>query len=351
MPPNEEWNKVRSSAMIRSKMIPITAPVETAELLAFTQAVEAKSLSRAAAELRVPRATIGRRLARLEERLGIRLLRRTTRSLALTEPGEKFYRHARIVLDAIAQAAASVQSSGDVVRGDVRVSVPPNLDDSFPAMITAFARAHPLVRVQVDASTRLVDLRRDGYDVALRATGKIEPGLVARTIARSKVLAVASPGYLEELGAPRSVKELKKHRCLTGFERGELPQSAWPAGRGVVHVDGVFSSNDLGLLRDAAVSGLGIAVLPMLYIGDLLARGLLVPVLPGIVETETRISIVYLERELMPPQVRAFIDAIATWAHSSRLVRGAEPHREGHVSSRAARERTPDARSRTRSRS
>src|SRR6185295_17097438 len=119
----------------------MTDPLESAELLAFAKAVEAKSLSRAAAELGVPRATLSRRLARLEERLGTRLLRRTTRSLLLTDSGEALYRHARIV-----------------------------------------------------------DLQRDGYDVAIRASSQIEPGLIARTLVRDPVLAVASPAYLAERG-------------------------------------------------------------------------------------------------------------------------------------------------------
>src|SRR5215470_13049907 len=99
--------------------------LENAELLAFTKAVEARSLSRAAAELGVPRATLSRRLARLEEQLGARLLRRTTRSLTVTDAGEVLYRHARIVLDAVNHAEESVRRSDNAIRGDLRVSVPP----------------------------------------------------------------------------------------------------------------------------------------------------------------------------------------------------------------------------------
>ena len=295
-------------------MIQMDEPVETAELVAFTRVIEAKSLSRAAAELGVPRATIGRRLARLEERLGARLLRRTTRSLTMTDAGETFYRHARLVLDAVTQAQASVRSTENVMRGHVRVSVPPIADESFSAMITAFAKRHPAVRVQVDFSTRIVDLIRDGYDVALRASSEIQPGLVARTVARHKMIAVASPAYLAEKGTPRTVKDLRNHRCLTGFARGELPQSAWPVGRGVVHVDGAFSSNDIRLLRDAAVRGLGIALLPTILLTDLIENGALLHVLPGIVEAENRLAVVYPERELLPPHVRAFIEALVEWA-------------------------------------
>jgi DNA-binding transcriptional LysR family regulator len=295
-------------------MIPMSDPIETAELLAFARIVEAKSLSRAADELRVPRATLGRRLARLEERLGTRLLQRTTRSLALTDAGEVFYRHARIVLDAVSQAQASVQQTDDVIRGDLRVSIPPLMDDALSTLITSFAKKHLEVRVQVDVSTRLVDLRRDGYDVALRASSELHPGLIARTIARHKVLAVASPDYLERMGTPRKVKDLRNHRCLTGFARGELPQSSWQAGKGVIRVDGVFSSNDLQLVRAAAVSGLGIAMIPAIVLGDLVATGVLVHVLPGILEMESRISVVYVEREFVPPHVRAFVEAMMKWA-------------------------------------
>ena len=308
-------------------MIQIDEPIETAELFAFTRAIEAKSLSRAAAELGVPRATIGRRLARLEERLGTRLLRRTTRTLTMTDAGETFYRHARIVLDAVEQAQACVRTTENVMRGYVRVSVPPIYEDSFSAMVTSFAKKHPDVRVQVDFSTRLVDLVRDGYDVALRASSEMQPGLVARTVARHKVIAVASPAYLAANGTPRTVRDLRGHRCLTSFARGELPQSTWPVGRGSVHVDGVFSSNDIRLLRDAAVGGLGIALLPMVILGDLISSGALVHVLPGIVEADNRIAVVYPERELMPPHVRAFIEALVEWAPALDVTPRSRPPR------------------------
>src|ERR1043165_4186289 len=143
----------------------MTEPLETAELLAFSRAVEARSLSRAASELGVPRATLSRRLARLERRLGTRLLRRSTRSLLLTDAGEALYRHARIVLDAVEHAEASVRRTDQAARGDLRVSVPPMHNPSFYAMLCDFAARYPEVRLHVQASSHVVDLRRDGYDV------------------------------------------------------------------------------------------------------------------------------------------------------------------------------------------
>jgi DNA-binding transcriptional LysR family regulator len=290
-------------------------PVETAELAAFVQTVDARSLSRAAAELGIPRATLSRRLARLEQRLGARLLRRSTRSLALTDAGESFNRHARIVLEAVAHAEASVRQVDDAVRGSLRVSVPPIVTPSFRSMLCSFAERYPEVRLQVHFTSRIVDLRRDGYDVALRASSDMEPGLIARPLSREPMLAVASPAYLAAHGVPRSRRDLARHRCLMGFARGELPQSHWTFGSGnKVHLEGVFFSNELDLLCDAALRGLGIAFLPLMITHAALQSGALVPVLPDTLYAEALIAVVYPEREFVPPAVRAFVEAVVAWA-------------------------------------
>lgn len=289
-------------------------PLETSELLAFSKIVETRSLTRAAAELGVPRATIGRRLARLEETLGVRLLKRTTRSLVLTDAGEAFFRHARIVLDAVTQAEASVRRTDDTIRGELRVSIPPITDPSFFQMLCEFIARYPAIRLHVHSSTEHVDLRRGGYDLALRAGTEMEPGLVARVLTRSPMIAVASPGYLAERGVPSTARELKQHRCLMGFVRGELPQSHWPLARGGrTRVEGSFFTNEIRLLCDAAVRGLGITFIPRILADVHLKSGALVQVLRGIVEAESRIALVYPEREFLPQQVRAFIDQFTQW--------------------------------------
>jgi DNA-binding transcriptional LysR family regulator len=301
--------------MICYNLIHMTDLVETAELLAFAKTVEAKSLSRAASELGVPRATISRRLARLEERLAARLLRRTTRSLVLTDAGEALYRHARIVLDAVTHAEASVRRTDDVIRGDLRVSVPPMMNRNLVELLNDFADAHPEVRLQVHVSSQIVDLQRGDYDVALRASSDMQPGLVARTLARNRMIAVAAPEYLAKRGTPRTRRELRHHRCLMGFARGEVPQTHWPiSGGGKQHVEGSFFTNDMFLLLDAAVRGQGIAVLPLLLVRPLLESGALLHVLAGSIEAESRVAVVYPEREFVPPQVRAFVDAVVAWA-------------------------------------
>src|SRR5216683_1625600 len=288
--------------------------VETSELLAFTRTVEAKSLSRAAAELGAPRATIGRRLARLEQRLGVRLLRRTTRALALTDAGDAFYRHARIVLDAVVQAEASVRKSDKVIRGTLRVATPPMMDPSFNALVCDFARAYPEVQIHVDASSRYVDLLREGYDVALRAGTELEPGLVARTLARTSAVAVAAPAYLAANGTPRKVRDLRTHRCLVGFTPSGLPQTHWPkAGGGKISVEGSFVSNDITLLMDAAVRALGIAVSPALLGGAPPDRGAVFGFPPEFFPAKRGGGVVPRKKDLPPPQVRAFIDVLVAW--------------------------------------
>jgi DNA-binding transcriptional LysR family regulator len=298
-------------------LIHMEEPLENVELLAFTAAVEAGSLTRAAAGLRVPRATLSRRLARLEARLGLRLLRRTTRSLTITDAGEAFYRRARIALDAVNEAEATVRRGDRVVRGNLRVALPHLVSSPFLDLIAGFAAAYPEVRLQAHLSSRLVDLQRDGYDVALRASSHFEPGLVARTLARFAFLAVAAPAYLAAHGTPKSVRDLRHHRCLMGFARGELPETYWTAAGRKIQLEGAFFSNSPAMLARAAERGLGIALVPSLAVQAQLERGALVVVMPGVLRSEGRIAVVYPERELVAPPVRAFVDWLVARAPSA----------------------------------
>jgi DNA-binding transcriptional LysR family regulator len=202
------------------------------------------------------------------------------------------------------------------------VSAPTAMDDSFIGFLAAFAAENPDVRLTVDFSTRIVDLAREGYDVALRAvSGTLQPGLVARRIAQQEMIAVASPAYLSKHGTPRSLRDLRKHRCLTGFVGGELPRATWPARRGVVQVESVLSSNDARLMREAAVRGVGIAQVPRSYVEGLVDRGALVQVLRGQLEAELSIAVVFPDRELVPPHVRLFIERLVAWCSEAFGVR------------------------------
>jgi DNA-binding transcriptional LysR family regulator len=284
--------------------------LETDELLVFAKVVATSSISRAAAELGMPRATLSRKLAGLEERLGARLLRRTTRSMTLTDAGRTFHRHAELVLDAARAAEASVRTSGGSLSGRVRVSMPPMTGSGLPELLASFAREQPQVQLELHVSNRVVDLRREGYDAAIRATGSLAPGLVARTLSRVRLVGVAAPGYLARHGTPGSARELSAHRCLMGFDHEGHAQTHWLVAGRKTKLPGAVFCNDPHLVLRFALRGLGIAYLPATLVATPLARGELVQVLPKALRLEGTVAIVHTERKLMAPQVRAFIDYV-----------------------------------------
>jgi DNA-binding transcriptional LysR family regulator len=287
--------------------------LETAELAAFVRAVEAGSLSRAAKELGVPRATLGRRLARLEDQLGARLIRRTTRTLVLTDEGRVLYERAKAVLAAVREAASSVGHTTGAIRGRLRVSIPPMIDRSFNERITQFLSAHPEVSLELTATTASVSFGEDGYDLALRASVALDPGLVRRTLIESRLSAVASRAYLARRGTPRVASDLVGHACLRGYARGEHPTNEWPTSEGPIRIDGPLATNDVRVLLDASRAGLGIALLPDLITGPAIAAGELVKVLPGVVGSVSVVAVVYPERKLVRPVVRAFVEELVLW--------------------------------------
>ncbi len=286
--------------------------LETEELRIFTAVVAKSSISRAATELRIPRATVSRKLAALEDRLGVRLLRRTTRSMQLTDAGRAFHLSASAALDAVRAAEATVAPKrGSRPSGDVFVSMPPMVGGGLPDLLADFAREHPEIRLHVDVSNRIVDLARERFDVALRATGRLDPGLTARTLARVSLVGVAAPGYVARASAPRTLADLRDHRCLVGLDAAGRPQTHWTIGRRRLAVTGVAYSNDPHLVLRWALRGLGIALLPSTLVANARARGELVPILAGVLRTEGTISLVAHERKLVPPAVRAFVEYVA----------------------------------------
>ena len=292
----------------------ITDPMETTELQAFVNVVEAGSVAAAARELNLPRATISRRLARLEERLESRLLHRTTRKQGLTDAGQELFRHARAILDAVGQAHSAIRRQDDVPRGVVRVSLPP-ADQFFRGMITEFLATYPEVRLEIDWSTRFVDLVGEGVDVALRAgRGALAEGLIARRLRRVDEYPVASVDYLERHGTPQTPEDLQEHQCLVGFAEGVRPLTHWPLRNGGrVRIQGRLVTNDLQTLAQVCAAGFGIALLPSAFATSSVEPGVLVPVLRDQVGAAGQLSVVYPEREFLPPAVRAFVDAMVDW--------------------------------------
>jgi DNA-binding transcriptional LysR family regulator len=284
--------------------------------------VEAGSLTAAARKLDVPRPTVSRRLSRLEEQVGVKLVRRTTRQLTLTDEGMELYRHARSIVDAVQAATAAIRARDDVPRGLLRVSLPPGGtgERGFGSMVSEFLEAYPEVRLEVLATTRHVDLVAEGFDVAIRAGDVGQSSLMSRRVVGTSLVACASPAYLAREGKVQDVAELSHRDCLVFFDRGEVPMKRWPLrDGGSVPVQVRLACNDLHALSDAAQAGIGIAMLPETFVRQQFAAGTLTPVLRDVVGVKGAIWIVFSEKRLMLPRVRAFIDHVVDWIEGSFL--------------------------------
>lgn len=291
-------------------------PLDTEGLQAFVHVVEDGSVAAAARELNLPRATVSRRLAKLEERLDVRLLHRTTRSQSLTDAGHELFHHARNVLKAVREAEDALRRADGVPRGRLRVSMPP-AQDPFLSFLTSFLEKYPQVQLEVDCSTRYVDVVAEGFDVTLRAgSGPIPDGLIARRLRRMQSHAWASRSYLARAGTPMHPDELATHDLLVAFAEGVRPVTHWPLlDGGRIRVRGRLATNDLPAIAAACHAGLGIAMLPDVF-ATRRDRHDLVQVLPDHLGSGGALTVVYAERAFMPPAVRAFVDHLVEWIDS-----------------------------------
>lgn len=292
-----------------------SSPIESLEGLAeFVAVVEAESITAAARTLGIPRETLGRRLSRLEERLAVRLLHRTTRRIAPSQAGVALYERARRIVADGQAAAEAVRRLDGVPRGRLRITVPPSdASGEFAEMLRTFAVTYPAVEIELLATARHVDLVAEGFDVALRAGTVHDPSLVTRSLMHSLLQVVATPNYLEARGTPKRPEDLASHECIRGFDTESRPVRSWPlrAG-GTVPVHGRMAANELSVIAGFAFGGFGLALLPEIVTRSALAKGALVPVLPE-VGARSQVAIVFPERELLDPKVRAFVEHVVAF--------------------------------------
>lgn len=246
----------------------------------FARVVEAGSLSAAARALSASPAMVSKRLARLEARLGVRLLHRTTRRLALTAAGEAFHRDVAAILHAIAEAEARITGAQDEPAGLLRVSAPTSFGRVHVApRLDAFLRAHPRVALQFDLSDAYVDLLDGRVDVAIRIAAGIPSSLSAYRLGTNRRLLCASPAYLGAAGVPASIEALRHHRLLAAD--GQLPwRLVSGRRRASVGAESHVRTNSSEIVRELALAGVGVALRSRWDVADLLAEGRLVPVLP-----------------------------------------------------------------------
>ena len=284
----------------------------------FVAIVDTGSVTKAAETLGIPRPTVSKRLARLEERLGVRLLHRTTRRMKLTEHGEILYEKARRVVHGAREAEAAVRRVDDVPRGLLRVQIPPRVPEAiFTQWLAEFLQTYPEVSLDVFGSDVHLDLVAHGFDVALRYGPINDTSLISRTLVVNTEVAVASPQYLGRRGTPASPSDLGDHNCITGYTGSNIPDPRWPLiDGGWTHVSGTLVTNHPGLRQEAAKRHLGIAMVVDRAVAEELECGELVRVLPDTVGRVDRARLVYPDRGFVDPKVRAFIDFIVSRSRS-----------------------------------
>lgn len=259
----------------------------------------------------VPPSTASRRLQNLERQLGVRLLQRSTRRLALTDAGQAFFAECADQIDALNQSAQNLADRGKTPAGRVRVAAGVDFLNWFPLdLIAGFMARHPGIRVEFVLSDARSDLLADGIDVAVRAGEMVEPTLVAKEIGSIQWSLVASPDYLARQGMPEAPQELARHDCITRPAIGGSPVT-WaltgPEGRVEVAVAGRFQVNTQQAQLAAAVAGLGIALAPTVTTLAHIEQGRLARVLPRHC-LEAGVHFVYPSRRHIPRAVSAFTD-------------------------------------------
>lgn len=280
----------------------------------FVALVDAGSFSGAADALGLSKSAVSKQLARMESRLDARLVERTTRSMRLTDVGDVYYRRAKRIVDAAEEAEAEVCERQHTAVGRLTVSAPMSFGHRYlGSTIARFVARHPQVEVVFDLSDRYVDLVEEGYDLAIRVGPLADSTLVARRIATTTQLLVASPEYLARRGRPKKPSDLAKHECLV-YRRGTTRIDTWrlstTAGERSVKVDGRLSSNDGDVLAEAAAEGSGVAYLPDFIVDAYVEAGRLVRLLPRSCRTTTAVSAVYPSRRSISEKIRLFVEEV-----------------------------------------
>jgi DNA-binding transcriptional LysR family regulator len=277
----------------------------------FARVVEARSFSAAARALGLSKSAVSKEIARLEDHLGVRLLNRTTRRLALTEAGALFYERCARVLREAAEAERAVQDLGTEPRGLLRLNAPMSFGHLHLAPAVAdFLARHPAVRIEMTLEDRVIDVVGEGFDIVVRIADLPPSSLVARRIAINRRVVCAAPAYLAVHGTPELPQDLARHNCLnyTYLASGDVWRFRGTGGPVAVRVSGSFSANNGDVLRQAAVAGLGIILMPTFLIGPELQSGALLPILNDYRESDTSIYALYPPTRHVSPKVRAFID-------------------------------------------
>ena len=281
-------------------------------MLVFARVVQAGSFTGAATKLGMPKSTVSRRVSELEERLGARLLQRTTRKLGLTDVGRTYFDYCARVVAEVEDAERAVSSLQVAPRGLLRITAPVNASFLGP-IVSDYLKRYRHVQIELFCTGRTVDLVEERFDLGVRAGALADSSLIARSLGAARWFLVATPAYLKKRGRPRTLEDLKKHDCLlfgSGTENAVLQlEGASQTAR--VSVSPRLMVTDMDLLYAATISGVGIALLPaMSCVNDLRAR-VLERVLPSWNAPATPVHVVYPSTRNLSPKVKSFVDYLS----------------------------------------
>ncbi len=287
------------------------------ELYFFAKVVDHGGFSAAARELGVPKSRLSRDVSRLEARLGVRLLNRTTRSVSLTEPGRIYHRHCRDLLasaDAADEAAESLRSEPS---GVLKVAAPIGIADrDLAPILPGFLARHPQVRLNLVITSRRIDLAEDGFDLALRVRmpGDEDPHLITKRFGVANAALVATPRFMRKQPKLRHPSDLERLPILgmanaDGLVRWRLESASGETC--ALTLAPRLAADHFEVLRSAALNHLGLSFLPERYCRDELKDGRFLQVLPDWTKPSATVQAVYLDRRGMLPSLRAFIDYLA----------------------------------------
>lgn len=279
------------------------------EIESFVRVVEAGSFTRAAKQLGVPKSTLSRALSRLEDATRVRLLRRSTRAIALTEAGKRFFEQVSTHVGSLRSAMEVLSEEEEKPQGILRVTMPVDVGESLLAeLIARFAEKYPGVVVEADVSGRLVNLVEEGYDMAIRASTKLkDSSMVARKLCRTDMMLFASPAYLAKRQAPRTLDDLAKHDVVVfhppGTRSDTLGLKAFvPRPR--------FVATDFCFVRSLLLASAGIGPLPSFCAKHALEEKRLVRVLPDWSAVGGYLHVLYPSSPHVPKKVIAFRDFV-----------------------------------------
>jgi DNA-binding transcriptional LysR family regulator len=296
------------------------------DMLFFAEVVDRGGFAAAGRALHVPKSRLSRRIAELEDRLGLRLLQRTTRKLSLTEAGQIYHRHCvamREQAQAADEALASVRAEPS---GTVRIACPVTLaQTTIGPLLPRFLAAHPLVRVEMQVSNRVVDLVQEGIDIALRVRAAADDAgsLIVKNLGPTQGVLAASPALLQRFGAPARPEELPRLPTVAMSSADGVARWTLVGPRGeafeLVHRP-VCTADDLLTLKFAVLGGTGMCVLPDYLCADELREGRVVPVLPGWAPPLARVLAVFPSRRGMVPAVRRLLDFLGDNISGERIL-------------------------------